>query len=533
MNGLLKYSSSVRILTLAAAILGVAMAQPQGAYSGKPFQGKAQVIPGRVQMEFYDTGGQGVAYNDTDAVNNGSGKLNKDDTYVDRFRQDEGVDLSYTKLTIDRTVDGVQETVNELYIGWTAPGEWVNYTVDVKEAGTYVVSAHMTSRTDAAQISLSFDGVDKTGPILLPTTTHWHLWRIAPNLATVKLEKGIQVMRLSVLKEGNFNIDYLEFTPQGAAATSSAGATAVPVYDQIKQMGRGLNIIGYDPLWKDPSKARFQDRHFQRIREGGFQTVRMNLHAFAHMNAENQLSASWFKTLDWAVNAALANNLIVILDEHNFTGCGQDAEGCRTKLLAFWTQVAEHYKDAPPAVIFEILNEPNGKLTPELWNSYLLEALAIIRKSNPTRNVIIGPGLWNGFRALDQLKLPADDHHIIVTVHYYVPMEFTHQGAPWNKQTVNLSGVTWGTDEDKRRVDTDFAVIQKWSQANGRPILLGEFGAYDKAPMDSRVNYTAYLARAAEALGWAWTYWQFDSDFIAYDISKDEWVAPIHSALVP
>jgi len=478
-------------------------------------------------MEFYDTGGEGVAYHDTDAINNGSGVLNKGDSLVERFRADEGVDLSYTKPDIDKTAAGVQKKVGELYLGWTAAGEWVNYTVDVTAAGTYAMNALMTSRTGVAQISIAFDGVDKTGVINLPTTTHWHIWRLAANLAQVKLEKGIHVMKLLVLKEGNFNIDYLEFVP---VATAFETADAI---EQTKQMNRGVNIIGYDPLWKDFSKARFQDLHFQRIREAGFQTVRMNLHAFAHMNADYQLSPEWFKTLDWAINAALANGLIVILDEHNFTYCGQDAAGCEPRLMAFWKQVAEHYRNAPAGVLFEILNEPNGKLTPELWNDYLREALSIIRATNPTRNVIIGPGNWNNIHALDKMQLPEADRHIIVTVHYYLPMTFTHQGARWSKETANLSGITWGTDEEKRKVDADFAGVQQWAKAANRPILLGEFGAYDKAEMDSRVRYTSYLARTAESLGWAWTYWQFDSDFIVYDIAKDDWVVPIKTALVP
>ena len=512
----------IRLLPLAAGLVVMPEVRAQEAYAGKPYQGRAQVIPGRVELELYDSGGQGVAYNDTDAVNNGSGKLNKGDSFVERFRQDEGVDLSYTKKEIDKTVEGVQEKIGELYLGWTAAGEWVNYSVDVKAAGTYEINAHMTSRTDAAEISIAFDGVEKSGAIVLPGTTHWHLWRNAVNLARVKLDQGLHVMRVSVLKEGNFNIDSLEFVPVGGDA-----------FTQVKQMGRGLNIIGYDPLWQDFAKARFQDRHFKRIKEGGFQTVRLNLHAFRHMDAENRLSATWFKTLDWAVNTALANNLTVILDEHNFTTCGQDADACKPKLMAFWAQVAEHYRDAPGSVVFEILNEPNGKVTAEVWNVWLKEALAIIRKSNPTRNVVIGPASWNGIRALEGLELPEDDRHIIVTVHYYLPMAFSHQGAPWSKEGAKLSGVTWGTEEEKRKVDADFAGVQKWAEAKKRPMLLGEFGAYDKGEMESRVRYTGYLCRAAERLGWAWTYWQFDSDFIAWDMGKDDWVGPIKGALAP
>jgi endoglucanase len=51
--------------------------------------------------------------------------------------------------------------------------------------------------------------------------------------------------------------------------------------------------------------------------------------------------------------------------------------------------------------------------------------------------------------------------------------------------------------------------------------------------MESRVAYTDAVARAAEERGWAWAYWQFDSDFIVYDLNKDAWVDPIHKALIP
>ncbi len=73
----------------------------------------------------------------------------------------------------------------------------------------------------------------------------------------------------------------------------------------------------------------------------------------------------------------------------------------------------------------------------------------------------------------------------------------------------------------------------RFQEAHFRPILLGEFGAYEKAPMESRVRYIAAVARAAEARGWAWAYWQFDSDFIVYDVDRGRWVEPIFRALIP
>jgi endoglucanase len=111
-------------------------------------------------------------------------------------------------------------------------------------------------------------------------------------------------------------------------------------------------------------------------------------------------------------------------------------------------------------------------------------------------------------------------------------MKFTHQGASWSKATAYLSGIKWGSAQDKKVVRGNFARVQKWSLEHRRPILLGEFGAYEKGPMKSRARYTAYVARTAESLGWAWTYWQFDSDFVAYDIETDHWIKPIRKALI-
>jgi endoglucanase len=320
------------------------------------------------------------------------------------------------------------------------------------------------------------------------------------------------------------------------AAVSSAPVIApadAKAFEQVKRVGRCVNVLGYDPIWIDRQKARFQEKLFRLIHEAGFQSIRVNLHALDKMNAENQLSDSWWQITDWIVKNALANKLVVVLDLHNFTDVAENPEAFRPKMMAFWKQVSEHFKDAPDTVIFELLNEPNGKLTPELWNTYLAEAIKTIRATNPTRTVIVGPAFWNGMDSLKTLKLPEDDRNLIVTVHYYSPMEFTHQGAPWSKTTVNLSGVKWGTDAEIRKVDEDFRKADKWAKENRRPIFLGEFGAYDKAPMESRLRYIGAVARTAENLGWAWGYWQFDSDFIIYDIGKDQWVEPILKALIP
>ena len=321
----------------------------------------------------------------------------------------------------------------------------------------------------------------------------------------------------------------------GFGASSSGASLAADPFEQVKRLGRGVNILGYDPVWDKFEDARFKEQHFKLIHDAGFQTVRINIHALQRMDAalDFKLDENWLKTLDWAVKSALANDLMVILDLHNYNDVAEDPAGFKPRVLAFWKQVAERFKDAPDSVLFEILNEPNGRLTAALWNEWLIEALTVIRLTNPTRTVVIGPPSWNGIDHLDELALPEADRNIIVTVHYYEPMRFTHQGAPWSPENVRFSAVTWGNALEKKCVEDDFARVQRWSLSQRRPILLGEFGAYDNGPMESRARYTSFIARSAESRGWAWAYWQFDSDFIVYDIDKDRWVTPILRALVP
>jgi endoglucanase len=313
-----------------------------------------------------------------------------------------------------------------------------------------------------------------------------------------------------------------------------SSAQSISANDQNSKIGKGVNILGYDnAFWKDRTKGRFKEAYFKMIKDAGFSSVRVNLFPFSHMDSRYLINPNWLETLDWVVEKGLEANLIVILDLHEFTAMADNPEAKKEMFLAFWKQVAPRYKDKPGDVVFEVLNEPNQKLTVDMWNTFLMEAVKIIRETNPDRTLIIGPANWNGIESLNTLKLPENDRNIIVTVHFYHPMRFTHQGAPWASEFKNLSGITWtGTPAEKEEVESKLKVAADWSEKNKRPIYLGEFGAYDKGDMDSRALYTAFVARTAEKLDFSWAYWQFDSDFIVYNIDKETWVKPILNALM-
>jgi hypothetical protein len=199
-------------------------------YRGSPFAdnrytGGAQKIPGQVQCAYYDRGGEGVAYHDADAKNHGSGELNPlDGTYFNEFRKEEGVDTSYTKFhdTIDNSpYDRVHVEEDQLYVGWTEPGEWFNITVDIAQAGTYVADLLYTSNRGGS-ISLDVNGKDATGPLTIGTTydaadpiawRQWHHWNLAKGLVKVQLPAGQSVLTVHILTQGNMNLASFDFRP--------------------------------------------------------------------------------------------------------------------------------------------------------------------------------------------------------------------------------------------------------------------------------------------------------------------------------
>jgi hypothetical protein len=217
-----------------AALMFAAAAFPQSflsQYKGAPYhdghyQDGLQQIPGRVMCAYYDLGGEGVAYHDTDSQNHGSGELNPaDGTYLNEFRMHEGVDTSYTKFDRkptqidDNPYDKIVPPRDMFYVGWTVPGEWFNITVDVAHAGTYATDFLYTSNRGGT-ISIDVNGKDATGPMEIPTTfdsadpvawRQWHHWNLASNFFKIHFSKGRNVLTVHILTGGNMNLAYFDF----------------------------------------------------------------------------------------------------------------------------------------------------------------------------------------------------------------------------------------------------------------------------------------------------------------------------------
>jgi len=219
----------ISIILLGSGVHAICQSTKNVIYKGTPYSDKVykdgvQSIPGKLQCEYYDFGGEGVAFHDNDTINSGSGRLNPaDGSYLHEFRINEAVDISYTKFQnppIDNSpYNFVEQQKDQLYVGWTKPGEWTKYTVDVKKGGTYQLGIMFTSNK-GGKISVAVNDKDVTGPLSIPSTfvaadtvpwRQWHHWNYIDKIAAINLNKGIQTITLHTVETGEMNYDYINF----------------------------------------------------------------------------------------------------------------------------------------------------------------------------------------------------------------------------------------------------------------------------------------------------------------------------------
>lgn len=280
--------------------------------------------------------------------------------------------------------------------------------------------------------------------------------------------------------------------------------------------------------------VKLEERFFDLIAKAGFDSVRIPVKWSAHAAGQKpyMIDKQFMDRVDWAVEQALKRKLQVVLNVHHYDEMDSQPDAHRERLLGLWEQIAAHYKDQPQALAFEILNEPHDKLTAEKWNEILAAALQVVRKTNPTRTVVVGPVQWNSIKQLPTLKLPEDDRNLVVTFHFYDPFAFTHQGASWLGGNAPPKGRKWqGTKAEQFQVIRDFDDALRWGVEHRRPMFLGEFGALTEADPESRARWTKFIADQARERKFGTAYWEFCAGFGLYDRDKGAFVEALREAV--
>ena len=171
----------------------------------EPFNSTAHQIPGKIEAEEYDLGGEGLAYHEANADGNqGNGTL-----------RDDEVDIEVCT-----------DAGGGFNLGYTLTGEWLEYTVEVANTGNYDLDLRLAKDGDGGLFHIEMDDVDITGPIAVPNTGGWQMWETV-RLEDLSLTAGEHIMRI-VFDTDYTNLNYVTFIDLVTGLnTSEALANAV------------------------------------------------------------------------------------------------------------------------------------------------------------------------------------------------------------------------------------------------------------------------------------------------------------------
>jgi aryl-phospho-beta-D-glucosidase BglC (GH1 family) len=318
----------------------------------------------------------------------------------------------------------------------------------------------------------------------------------------------------------------------------------------LSQRLRGLNIGGWlsqiDAIQeKDPAKFSGIDSHmetfitdtdFVNVKSWGFDHVRVPVDSYLFFTNEDELIENRIVNLDRAVDMAGKNSLMMILDLHECPGhdFSEAAKSPVQKLFSdddtyikkaekIWACLAERYAHNEH-VLFETLNEPVAP-TPEIWNNVKDRLCREIRRHAPKSAIITGSNMWN-WPSMFPFLTPFDDDNMIYSVHFYEPLLFTHQNAPWignpeikaertypddygqgfiRKYGLSMSAGRW----DRNRIALEFEPVNNFSKKYNVPVICNEFGVYTPVELQAQLRWYEDLLYVLKEMGIGFSYWNY------------------------
>ncbi len=272
------------------------------------------------------------------------------------------------------------------------------------------------------------------------------------------------------------------------------------------------------------------------VKNAGFNAVRIPVSWGEHMNSEFIIDSSWIKRVQEVVDYAIDNDLYVIINVHHddymwLNPTYADEENVTKQYTAIWKQICNVFKDYDEHLLFEGLNEPRIIGGENEWTcgteeerdviNHLLQSFVdTVRESggkNASRHLIVTTHAASiDETSVNALKVP-DDDRIIVSIHYYSPWDFAG-----NESKVS----EWGSDEDKKALDSGFDLLYNKFVKNGIPVIIGEFGAVNKNNTSVRAEYMKYYVESAHQRNITCFVWDDGSNFKLLNRNSDEWYYP-------
>ncbi|MDD4690388.1 MAG: cellulase family glycosylhydrolase [Eubacteriales bacterium] len=303
-----------------------------------------------------------------------------------------------------------------------------------------------------------------------------------------------------------------------------------------ERMQGGINFPGFSH--SDPNSFVFDRNYYDLLVQSGFDNLRLPVGAHNYIVGEAPdylLDTSIMRMLDIALNHGLEAGLVVVLDFHNNSLFQKEP----TIFKQIWRQMAERYRDYPEELMFEIVNEPNG-ISDDYLNKVQLETVKIIRESNPTRTIALAVNAWNQISRLYGTEIPKivgangvseNDPNVILAVHSYNPMSFTHQGANWGGN--NYPGKKICTDELLASITKALETCAEYEKKTGRTVWVNEWGVYLGDVIKEEVSkYLHHFTSECARLDLSYAFWEFNSGFGAFDNTTQKWKDYVYGSLV-
>jgi endoglucanase len=342
-----------------------------------------------------------------------------------------------------------------------------------------------------------------------------------------------------------------------------AASAAPPAFRRGLDLGNALDAPN-EGDWG----VRLAQSDFTAAKSVGFDHVGLPARFSAHAATTSpyQIDPGFLARIDWAVDQAVACGLGIVITFHNYEELTRAPDDHRARFVAIWRQVAEHMRSRPSTVAFELYSEPSGEMTAPRWNDFVAETLAVIRRSNPSRTVILDGVFWGSAKSLrDTLRFPAGDRNVIGGFRMFQPILFTHQGAEYMPREYDTRGVLfpgppseplqpgpgattkgwvrewfarYNREPTERNpsgpsaIANELDVAKDFADRTGLGVYMGGFGTIDVADARSRRAWTRMTREEAERRGFGWAYWDDGQHFKVYDRETGAWDVGLEAALL-
>lgn len=310
--------------------------------------------------------------------------------------------------------------------------------------------------------------------------------------------------------------------PSFPSAADMVAQKAPVVVDEVtafsinNELGKGLNVVSIVP-YGGTCTPQWTSAKYDIVQDGGFNHVRAVFFGFDESGGANyEISASVLTNVKSIIDSFIVRGITVVLDYHQPGFLLYPSAINNARFVSHWGQLADYFSGySIHDLVFELTNEPKDDWA--TWNTLAADAVAAIRtySTSAERIIILSPALWAQVAGLPYLTLP-DDDGLILSVHYYKPTTFTHQGMSGNEGAVG--GHWYNVAPMVKEINEYFAPLVAFSAANNIPINIGEFGVnkdYGALSTD-RASYINYHARYFEQQGWSCAHWDFELDFGLY-----------------